>query len=126
MWAVKREELVEAVNCTDLSRSLSNSGDADGIEMGLIGKTRESQKIRKTDSSEVQPAFSIVCGQRHSRWTREEIKELYCGEMQVTLERGERLFKKSPELRCCFLVLYLIADKTTSASAKSLSNVQKL
>lgn len=42
---------------------------------------------------------SALCGQRHSRSTKTEIKGLLCGALQVTLKTGGSLFRKSPDLR---------------------------
>lgn len=69
MWTVKREELVEAVNCPDLSRSLSNSGDADRIKMGLIGKTRRAKRLEKQtlQKSSLPSALCVGRGTRDGR-----------------------------------------------------------
>lgn len=66
-----RNELVEAVDGSDPSRS---GGNARGLEMCLIRKTRRARRFRKkmkADSSESQPAVSIVCGQRAALGGRE-------------------------------------------------------
>lgn len=79
---------------------------------------RRSKKIRKADSTKVKPAISIVCGQMHLISTKEEIKGLFCGKVQVTLKRGGSLFKKSHELCCCPEV-YLMTVKDQTATRRA-------
>ncbi len=46
---------------------LVNGGNAEGNKTALISMKRRSKKIRRAGSTKVQPAVSVVCGQRRLR-----------------------------------------------------------